>query len=110
MRRYGILVWSLVFATSAWGLAGCGSAESENSIASEEAKLSPGGRGSGGIGSGGRGSGGAGGTCSPYLCQKYSTTDLTGTKCSCPEHGVLCSGVLRNDQPIVPRTYFCRAQ
>lgn len=99
--RYWILVSCLVCSASASGLAGCGSAESEKSIGSDEASLSS---------SAGFSSGGASGGCSPYVCQKYSTTDLTGRSCSCLALGVPCSGVLRNDKPLTPRTYFCRAQ
>lgn len=41
------------------------------------------------------------------LCQKVSTTDISGSCCSCPSQA-LYEGTLVNDNPIVPSTYFCR--
>lgn len=111
MQR-GNWITVLLGAASFWSVSGCGSAEDEDVTAAEGLSLSAGGMGTAGSGSAGFESGGSGsggrGTCDPYLCQKFSRSNISGTPCSCPERGVACHGFLRNDQPLAPSTYFCR--
>jgi hypothetical protein len=40
-------------------------------------------------------------------CQKVSMANITGQFCTCATSGVT-NGGMKNDDPIVPKTYFCR--
>jgi len=47
------------------------------------------------------------GQSEPGPCQQFSTTNISGTACSCAATGVT-AGKLKNDQTLAPNTYFCR--
>jgi hypothetical protein len=47
------------------------------------------------------------GQSEPGPCQQFSTTNISGTACSCAATGVT-GGTLKNDQTLAPNTYFCR--
>lgn len=47
------------------------------------------------------------GQSEPGPCQQFSTTNISGTACSCAATGVT-TGTLKNDQTLAPNTYFCR--
>jgi hypothetical protein len=42
------------------------------------------------------------------ICQKVSFTNINGTPCTCAVNNIYANGQLRNDDPLTPRTYFCR--
>ena len=42
------------------------------------------------------------------ICQKASLTNINGTPCTCAANNIYANGQLTNDQPLAPRTYFCR--
>jgi len=41
------------------------------------------------------------------LCQKYSTTNINGTPCTCAANNIYSNGQLKNNNSLTPRTYFC---
>jgi hypothetical protein len=105
------LISSTVLAAAIWGAIGCGASDTEVWSAEEQGRLSSGGSPAGDqMGSSGGMRTGAGGApqCSlPHVCERFSTTDLSGNPCSCLERQI-CAGVLRNDVPPISHTYFCR--
>ncbi len=42
------------------------------------------------------------------VCQKASYNSLVGTPCICAANNVFSDGLLLNDDPVTPRTYYCR--
>jgi hypothetical protein len=42
------------------------------------------------------------------ICQKVSFTNINGTPCTCAVNNIYANGQLKNDDPLTPRTYFCR--
>ena len=66
----------------------------------------------GGVGSGGgTGYGGSPPQCVPptlnEACHQLSLSSLNGRCCTCTAQGIAL-GVMHNDQPLAPKTYFCR--
>jgi hypothetical protein len=47
------------------------------------------------------------GTPGAELCNKFSTTNINGTPCTCAVNNV-SNGQLKNDDPGTPKTYYCR--
>jgi hypothetical protein len=47
-------------------------------------------------------------TTGSEICQKLSLTNINGTPCTCAANNVYSNGQLRNDQPLTPKTYYCR--
>jgi hypothetical protein len=43
-----------------------------------------------------------------FGCQRFSSGSLNGVCCTCAARGI-SSGVLHNDEPSTPNTYYCRA-
>lgn len=88
--RAGILISSLLLVASVSSMVGCGAADVEDPTAEEEEAL----------------------LCffpAGYGCIAVSRDNLSGRRCNCRDTGI-CGGYLRNDDPHVPSTYFCRAQ
>jgi hypothetical protein len=50
----------------------------------------------------------ASGVTGTAICQKASLTDINDTPCTCATNNIYSNGKLRNDQPLTPRTYYCR--
>ena len=42
------------------------------------------------------------------VCQKASLSSLNGTPCTCATLNIYSNGQLKNDDPITPKTYYCR--
>jgi hypothetical protein len=42
------------------------------------------------------------------ICQKFSTTDINGTPCTCATNNIYSNGQLKNNDPLTPKTYYCR--
>jgi hypothetical protein len=42
------------------------------------------------------------------VCQKASLTSLNGTPCTCATLNIYSNGQLRNNDPLTPKTYYCR--
>lgn len=47
-------------------------------------------------------------TTGSEICQKLSLTNIGGTPCTCAANNVYSNGRLNNDQPLSPKTFFCR--
>jgi hypothetical protein len=47
-------------------------------------------------------------TTGSEICQKLSFTNINSTPCTCAANNVYSNGQLRNDQPLTPKTYYCR--
>jgi hypothetical protein len=47
-------------------------------------------------------------TTGSEICQKASFTSLNDTPCTCAARNIYSNGMLRNDDPITPKTYYCR--
>jgi len=47
-------------------------------------------------------------TTGSEICQKTSFTNINGTPCTCAAFNIYSNGQLKNDDPLVPKTYFCR--
>jgi hypothetical protein len=47
-------------------------------------------------------------TTGSEICQKLSLSSLNGTPCTCAANNIYSNGQLRNDQPLTPKTYYCR--
>ena len=47
-------------------------------------------------------------TTGSEICQKLSLTNISGTPCTCAANNVYSRGQLRNDQPLTPKTHYCR--
>ncbi|HKO52583.1 MAG TPA: hypothetical protein VJV79_32975 [Polyangiaceae bacterium] len=47
-------------------------------------------------------------TTGSEICQKLSLTNINGTPCTCAANNVYSNGKLKNDQPLTPKTYYCR--
>jgi hypothetical protein len=49
-------------------------------------------------------------TTGSEICQKTSFSNINGTPCTCAANNIYSNGQLKNDDPNVPKTYFCRQQ
>jgi hypothetical protein len=47
-------------------------------------------------------------TTGSEICQKASLTNINYTPCTCAANNIYSNGKLRNDEPLTPRTYYCR--
>jgi hypothetical protein len=47
-------------------------------------------------------------TTGSEVCQKLSLTNISGTPCTCAANNIYSNGQLKNDQPLTPKTYYCR--
>jgi hypothetical protein len=47
-------------------------------------------------------------TTGSEICQKASLTSLNDTPCTCAAKNIYSNGKLKNDDPITPRTFYCR--
>jgi hypothetical protein len=47
-------------------------------------------------------------TTGSEICQKLSLANINGTPCTCAVNNVYANGQLKNDQPLTPKTYYCR--
>lgn len=47
-------------------------------------------------------------TTGAEICQKASLTNIAGTPCTCAANNIYSNGQLLNDQPMTPKTYYCR--
>ena len=47
-------------------------------------------------------------TTGSEICQKLSPSNINGTPCTCALNNVYSNGQLLNDQPLTPKTYYCR--
>src|SRR6185369_8948840 len=42
------------------------------------------------------------------VCQKVSMSNINGQACTCADRNIYSNGQLKNDDTLVPKTYFCR--
>jgi hypothetical protein len=47
-------------------------------------------------------------TTGSEICQKLSLSNINGTPCTCAANNVYSHGQLMNDQPLTPKTHYCR--
>lgn len=47
-------------------------------------------------------------TTGAEICQKFSLTDINGTPCTCATYNIYSNGQLKNNDPLTPKTYYCR--
>jgi hypothetical protein len=47
-------------------------------------------------------------TTGSEICQKASLTNLNGTPCTCAAYNIYSNGQLQNNDPLTPKTYYCR--
>ena len=47
-------------------------------------------------------------TTGSEICQKLSLSNINGTACTCAANNIYSNGQLVNDQPLTPKTYYCR--
>lgn len=46
-------------------------------------------------------------TTGSEICQKFSTTDINGTDCTCAEKNIYSNGKLKNSETLTPKQYYC---
>jgi len=47
-------------------------------------------------------------TTGAEICQKFSTTDINGSPCTCAANNIYSNGALKNDLTQTPKIYYCR--